>query len=102
MEYDPKLVDRMVALVRRMASDYRKAENWPSLRHDPAYINAYGEALAIVAELPEPVDPDEALVTQILDEEFPNRAEPNDWAMRKIALIAIRRSRAQYEDKSNG
>lgn len=59
-EIDPALVERMVALVRQLADQPLEGQ----LLHD-----VDDEARSIVAELPEPVDPDDEYAERLLREQ---------------------------------
>lgn len=63
-EIAPELVERMVALVREIAADR-------FLRSASPYVHSFAKIAAdIVAELPEPVDPDLIEVRKMLAERY--------------------------------
>ena len=39
------------------------------------------------------LDPDKALVDAVLADLFPEAADPNEWAMRRVAMECLRRAR---------
>lgn len=79
----PHIVARMLAFVR-------KFEHLPNHPYST-------EARQIIAAL----DPDKAIVDAVLADLFPEAADPNEWAMRRVAMECIRRARLAHL-KSNG
>lgn len=82
-EYPPHLVDLLAQFVRDVATD-----------RDSRF---YDEARALVAKL----DPDRTLVDGVIDDLFPEAAEQNGWAMRRVALECLRRARYLPHPKEN-
>lgn len=71
----PRIVARMLAFVRKF-------------QHLPDHPYST-EARQIIAAL----DPDRAIVDAVLADLFPEAADPNEWAMRKVAMECLRRAR---------
>lgn len=102
-EVGPEVVERMIALVRRLSASLDKGSTvFPSL----SSMEHYAEARAIVALLPEPVDADLVEARRIAVEQLtaPGQSEvflgliadgTNDhYSEVRIALAAIKRGRA--------
>lgn len=96
-EYDPQIVERMVALVRELHEDHVKHGSYDIVQDFVA------KTAAIIAELPAPVDPDLLLAREVAAE----TASIGDWSAQVLAgardnekpvrcsLAAIKRVRAE-------
>ena len=91
-DIDPKLVERMVALVRELAVTDRSGP-W-------VLVNFSMTAKNIVAEMPEPVDPDLLLAREVASVHWGSEAhrvisgEMDNAGFVAVALAAIKRARA--------
>jgi hypothetical protein len=96
-EYNPALVERMVALVRKAADGFADENS-----HGSFWCEVAIDADAIVAELRAPVDPDLAIANELAEQFGWDRHDcekPGDllWegSGAALALAAIKRVRAE-------